>query len=89
MFDFWKFHNGLADRRDYFDNYWDKFPKGRLLRFKGETLSLLKKNLSDKDAQGLFCTLAVILNDGANRGAAGAESTTTESDRIYKEIMGN
>lgn len=66
MFDFWKFYNGLANRKDYFDDYWDKFPKGHLLRFKEETLSLLKDNLSNKDAEGLSCTLAIICNDGAD-----------------------
>lgn len=66
MFDFWRFYNGLAHRRDYFDNYWKKFPKGRLLRFKKETLSLLKNNFSNKDAEGLSYTLAVIYDDGAD-----------------------
>jgi hypothetical protein len=67
MFDFWKFYKGLLNRVDYFDNYWDQFPQGRLLRFKTETLSLLRDNFSDKDAKGLSNTLAVIYNDGADR----------------------
>lgn len=66
MFDFWKFYKGLLDRTDYFDNYWEQFPKGRLLRFKAETLSLLSENVKSLDAKGLSNTLAVIYNDGAD-----------------------
>ena len=67
MFDFHKFYAGLLNRTDYFDNYWDQFPTGRLLRFKKETLSLLQENIRDKNAKGLQCTLAVIFYDGADR----------------------
>ncbi|TKG87735.1 hypothetical protein EYV94_27970 [Puteibacter caeruleilacunae] len=66
MFDFWKFYKGLLKRTDYFDNYWEQFPEGRLLRFKAETLSLLEDNVRDKDAKGLANILAVIYNDGAD-----------------------
>lgn len=67
MFNFWRFYNGLLNREDYFDNYWEQFPQGHLFRFKTETLSLLKDNVANKDAQGLANTLAVICNDGADR----------------------
>lgn len=66
MFDFWKFYNGLLNRTDYFDNYWDQLPKEGLFHFKNETLSLLRNNLSNKDAKGLSNTLAIILHDGAD-----------------------
>lgn len=66
MFDFWKFYKGLLNRQDYFDNYWKKFPPGRLFRFKAETLSLLKDSFSNKDTKGLSNTLAVIYRDGAD-----------------------
>lgn len=66
MFDFWKFYNGLLNRTDYFDNYWEQFPQGRLFRYKSETLSLLKDNSLNMDAKGLSNTLAVICNDGAD-----------------------
>lgn len=66
MFDFWKFYKGLFSRDDYFDNYWDKFPEGRHLQFKKETLSLLKNNVTNKDEKGLANTLAVLCNDGAD-----------------------
>lgn len=66
MFDFWDFYKGLLARTDYFDKYWDKFPDGRLLRFKSETLFLLKKDVENRDSKGLFNTLAVIHNDGAD-----------------------
>lgn len=33
MFDFWKFYEGLSNRVDYFDNYWEQFPKGNSRRF--------------------------------------------------------
>ncbi|MEN5197510.1 HEAT repeat domain-containing protein [Sphingobacterium faecium] len=66
MFDFWKFYKGLFNRDDYFDNYWDKFPEGRHLQFKKETLSLLKNNVTNKDEKGLANTLAVLCNDGAD-----------------------
>ncbi len=66
MFDFWKFYKGLFNRTDYFDNYWEQFPKGKLLQFKEQTLSLLKTNVANKDENGLANTLAVICNDGAD-----------------------
>ncbi|CAA7195132.1 HEAT repeat domain-containing protein [Chryseobacterium potabilaquae] len=66
MFNFVKFYKGLLNRTNYFDNYWDQFPSGNLLRFKNETLSLLKGNLVNKDEKGLANTLAVICNDGAD-----------------------
>lgn len=67
MFDFWKFYKGLLNRTDYFDNYWEQFPKGQLLRFKEETLSLLRDSVANKNEKGLANTLAVICNDGADR----------------------
>lgn len=67
MFDFWNFYKGLFKRTDYFDNYWDKFPQGRQLRFKSETLLLLKKDIESRDSKGLANTLAVIHNDGADK----------------------
>jgi hypothetical protein len=66
MFDFWKFYKGLFSRTDYFDNYWEQFPKGQRLQFKEETRSLLKDNATNKDEKGLANTLAVICNDGAD-----------------------
>lgn len=67
MFNFWKFYNGLQNRSNYFDNYWEQFPKGQHLQFKEETLSLLKDNVADKNGNGLANTLAIICNDGADR----------------------
>lgn len=67
MFDFWKFYKGLLNRTDYFDDYWEQFPKGQRLQFKEETLFLLKENVANKDDKGLANTLAVICNDGADR----------------------
>ena len=67
MFDFWKFYKGLLNRRNYFDNYWDQFPSGQLLRFKAETLQLLRENSRNRDAKGLANTIAVICNDGADK----------------------
>lgn len=66
MFDFWKFYKGLLDRTDYFDNYWEQFPEGQRLKFKKETLSLLKENVKNKDQEGLETTLAVLFYDGAD-----------------------
>lgn len=66
MFHFWKFYKALLDRTDYFDNYWDQFPDGQNLRFKNETLSLLKSNVANKNDKELANTLAVIINDGAD-----------------------
>jgi hypothetical protein len=67
MFDFSKFYHGLLNRTDYFNNYWEQFPIGRLMRYKKETLALLKENIKNKDEKGLSCTIAVIYNDGADR----------------------
>jgi hypothetical protein len=67
MFDFWKFYKGLLNRTDYFDRYWDQFPKGQQLQFKEEALSLLKENIANKNDSGLANTLAVIWHDGADR----------------------
>lgn len=67
MFDFWNFYKILSNRTDYFDNCWDQFPKGHLLRFKNETLSLLKDVIIKKDAVELSNVIAVIYNDGADR----------------------
>lgn len=67
MFDFYKFYNGLLNRTNYFDNYWEQFPKGRLLRFKEQTLSLLKENVKNKDKKGLDATTSVLWWDGADR----------------------
>lgn len=66
-FDFWEFYNGLLNRSDPFDNYWEQFPEGQSLPFKEETLSLLKDNVANRDEKGLANTLAVICNDGADR----------------------
>jgi hypothetical protein len=69
MFDFNKFYAGLLIRSDYCsgDNYWDQFPEGQLLQFKGETLPLLKKNIRDRNVKGLESILAIIFYDGADR----------------------
>lgn len=66
MFDFDNFYTGLLNRTNYFDNYWDMFPKGHYLQFKVQTLSLIKENITNKDKIGLANTLAVICNDGAD-----------------------
>lgn len=66
MFDFWKFYKGLLKRTDYFDNYWEQFPSGQCLRFKEETLSLLKEHVENKNEKGLANTLAIICHDGAD-----------------------
>lgn len=66
MFDFWKFYRRLVNRTDYFNNLWDEFPKGQLLQFKRETLSLLKDNVANKNEKGLAKTLAIISYDGAD-----------------------
>jgi len=68
MFDFWKFYNGLFNRSDIiFDGYWDKFPVFGSLKYKTETLSLLKQNIKNKNVEGLIHTLAVIYADGADK----------------------
>lgn len=67
MFRFDKFYKGLLNRTDYFDNYWSKFPSGRLMRFKKKTLRLLIENAKNRDQNGLSCILAIIYNDGADR----------------------
>jgi len=67
MFDFNKFYKGLLNRTDYFDDYWEQFPQERLLlRFKEQTLSLLKENVINKDEKGLACTISVLWWDGAD-----------------------
>ena len=66
MFDFWKFYNGLLNRKNLFDNYWNQFPEGRHLSFKKETLALLNKSIQSRDTIGLSNTLAVIYRDGAD-----------------------
>lgn len=70
MFDFWKFYRGLFARTnffDFFDNYWEQFPKGPPLRFKKETLLLLNDAIEKKDAVCLTHTIAIILLDGADK----------------------
>jgi hypothetical protein len=67
MFNFNKFYQGLLNRSDYFNNYWEQFPNGRLVQFKEQTLSLLRENIKNKDEKGLACTIAVIWWDGADR----------------------
>ncbi|MFV0328206.1 MAG: HEAT repeat domain-containing protein [Dysgonomonas sp.] len=67
MFDFWEFYKELSVRTSYFDNYWDQFPQGRLLRFKKETLSLLRDVVEKKDAVKLSNIIAIIFNDGADK----------------------
>jgi len=67
MFNFYNFYKGLLKRTDYFNNYWEQFPEGCLLRFKKETLSLLKENIKNQDEKGLSCTLAIICKDGADK----------------------
>jgi hypothetical protein len=66
MFDFWKFYQGLFAREDFLDDYWDQFPEGRLLRFKKETLSLLKDTLKEKKEDSLANVLGIIYVDGAD-----------------------
>lgn len=69
MFNFKNFYKGLLERSKHFnpfDNYWSKFPPSKQKRFKTETIALLKENISNKDAKGLACTLAVIYHDGAD-----------------------
>jgi HEAT repeat protein len=66
MFDFWKFYQGLFSRTDFLDDYWDQFPEGRLLRFKKETLSLLKATLSEKKEDRLANIIDIIYSDGAD-----------------------
>lgn len=80
MFDFWNFYKGLLARTDYFDNYWEKFPEGRLIRFKLETLSLLKKNVENRDVKGLSNTLAVIYKDGADSDFTGLLLSLLDED---------
>lgn len=84
MFDFDRFYQGLLRRTDpfenAFDNYWDQFPEGRLMRFKAETLSLLKKNLENKDKNGLASTLSVIYCDGADRDYTDTLLSLAEED---------
>ena len=56
MFDFLKFYNGLLNRTNYFNNYWEQFPKGRSLQFKKQVLDLLEENIKNKDGKGLAAT---------------------------------
>ncbi|MCB0738965.1 MAG: hypothetical protein KDC92_15760 [Bacteroidetes bacterium] len=67
MFDFWNFYKGLLQRTDYFDDYWDTFPKGRHMRFKSETLALLEKVINTRNSEELASVLSIIYNDGADR----------------------
>lgn len=62
MFEFWKFYKKLLNGEIYFD----EFPQERLLRFKKETLSLLKENAKNEDQEGLETTLSVLFYDGAD-----------------------
>lgn len=62
MFEFWKFYKKLLNGEIYFD----EFPQERLLRFKKETLSLLKENVKNEDQEGLETTLSVLFYDGAD-----------------------
>ncbi|WP_374950993.1 HEAT repeat domain-containing protein [Mucilaginibacter sp.] len=61
-FDFDDFYDKLLKRKIYFD----KFPKGQLLRYKNKTLPLLKRSVMEKDQNGLSATLAVIYHDGGD-----------------------
>jgi len=83
IFDFNKFYQGLLTRdeyTDYGDNYWDQFPEGRLLRFKAETLSLLKENLENEDKNGLASTLSIIYCDGADQDYTDTLLSLSEED---------
>lgn len=62
MFEFWKFYKKLLNGEIYFD----EFPQERLLRFKKETLSLLKENAKNEDQEGLETTLSILFYDGAD-----------------------
>lgn len=66
MFDYSRFYNGLFNRIDLFDNYWDKFPKGQQKLYKTENLNLLKRNIEERDAVGLSHIIAIIIHDGAD-----------------------
>ena len=68
MLDFNKFYQGLVNRTDYFDDYWEQFAKGRLMQFKEQTLRLLKENIKSKNEKGLSCIIAIIWWDGADKG---------------------
>ena len=67
MFDFNEFYQGLLTRTDYFNDYWAQFPKGQLMRYKEQTLSLLKENVEKKYERGLSSTLAIIYSDGVDK----------------------
>lgn len=70
MFDFDKFYRGLLEKAKHFnpyDDYWSQFPSGMHLKFKPETLALLKANVRNRDANGLSCILAIICHDGADK----------------------
>ncbi|WP_374950992.1 HEAT repeat domain-containing protein [Mucilaginibacter sp.] len=62
-FDFEEFYSQLLEDKIYFDD----FPKGRLSQFKSKTLPLLKKNVRERDQNGLSATLAVIYYDGGDQ----------------------
>jgi len=66
MFDFDKFYNDLLTREYQPNNHWNQFPRGRLLQFKEQTLSLLKDNLKTKNSRNLEVVLALIFYDGAD-----------------------
>ena len=67
MFDFNEFYQGLLTRSDYSNNYWDQFPKGKLMRYKEKTLPLLKENIEKKHEKGLSSTLAILYYDGVDK----------------------
>jgi hypothetical protein len=70
VFNFLEFYNGLKNRTDYLDGYWDCFP-AHGFKFKQETFSLLNENIKAKDGVGLSHTLGVIAWDGADRDYTG------------------
>ncbi len=67
MFDINKFYRGLLTRTNYFDNYWESFPHGNLMRFRKETLLILKESVKRKSSNELSCILAIIYRDGADK----------------------
>lgn len=68
MIDFVDFYNGLLRGEEFTNkNYWEKFPKGRLLQFKEQTLYLLQENIRNKDENGLGATLTLLEVDGADK----------------------
>jgi hypothetical protein len=89
MFDFQKFYNGLLHRTNFFDNYLDQFPEGRLKRYKTETLTLLKENIKNKDEKGLATTLGVIFLDGADEDYTDLLLSTLDEDwhKLKEDII--